>query len=142
MLTISKTFEFCSSHTLAREDWNQEQNFKIYGKCSNPSGHGHNYKLEVTVSGAVDNETGMIFDASILDQIVQDYIIKDLDHKNLNKDVDWLQNKFGTPPTSEVIIESIWNRLEPEITKSRSLAKLEKLVLHETSRIFATKVRK
>lgn len=138
MLMIAKKFEFSASHCLARLDWSDEQNRAVYGKCAHPAGHGHNYGLEVIVSGKMNPETGMVFDASLLDKIVQEKVLKFLDHKNLNADVPWLS---GVVPTSEVIVDRIWQQLEPEIAKTVTTAQLEKVVLHETSRIYAIRTR-
>jgi 6-pyruvoyltetrahydropterin/6-carboxytetrahydropterin synthase len=138
MICISKTFEFCASHRLARPEWSNEKNSAIFGKCANPNGHGHNYRLEVTVSGPIQPEAQMVMDASVLDAIVQERVIQELDHKHLNADVPWLQ---GHIPTVEVILECIWNELEEPVRLAGHGAQLEKLVLHETSRIFATRTR-
>lgn len=139
MICISKTFEFCASHRLACPEWSNEKNSAVFGKCANPNGHGHNYRLEVTVSGPIQPETQMVMDASVLDAIVQERVIQELDHKHLNADVAWLQ---GHIPTVEVILECIWNELEEPVKLAGNGAQLEKLVLHETSRIFATRTRK
>lgn len=138
MICISKTFEFCASHRLARPEWSDEKNTAVFGKCANPNGHGHNYRLEVTASGPIEPETQMVMDASVLDAIVQEQVIQELDHRHLNLDVPWLH---GYIPTVEVILECIWNRLEEPIRLAGNGAQLEKLVLHETSRIFATRTR-
>ena len=138
MICISKTFEFCASHRLAQPEWSDEKNSAVFGKCANPNGHGHNYRLEVTVSGPIQPETQMVMDASVLDSIVQEHVIHDLDHKHLNADVSWLHECI---PTVEVILEAIWNRLEEPLQRAGNGARLEKLLLHETSRIFATRTR-
>ena len=136
MICISKTFEFCASGRLARQDWSEQKNADVFGKCTNV--HGHNYRLEVSVSGPFQPETQMVMDASLLDSIVQENVIQELDHKHLNSDVPWLQDHI---PTVEIILECIWKRLEGSIEQSGNGARLERLVLHETSRIFATRTR-
>lgn len=138
MLTIAKTFEFAASHRLVREEWSDEANFAAYGKCANKSGHGHNYKLEVCVGGEINPETGMVIDASKIEFIVKTSILDELDHKHLNFDVSWLKGKV---PTSEVLVEAIWERLEPLVKQQAPNAQLQKLVLWETSRIYAAKER-
>lgn len=138
MIAIAKTFDFCSSHRLYRPDWNDEKNFEVYGKCSNPNGHGHNYRLEVIVSGTIDSEDGMVFDASKLDAIVQETILSEVDHKNLNEDVEWLSGKV---PTAEAIVSAFWDRLDAAITAESRSATLHKLILHETARIYAVRTR-
>jgi 6-pyruvoyltetrahydropterin/6-carboxytetrahydropterin synthase len=134
MLTLTKTFEFCASHRLSRPDWSDEENAKHFGKCANVNGHGHNYKLEVSVSGKLDPDKSMIIDASDLDKIVSECVISQLDHKNLDKDVTWLNGKLSTV---EVVISEIWKRLEGPIESIAPNARLEKLKLAETTRIYA-----
>ena len=134
-LTVSKTFEFSAAHRLFRSEWSDDQNAAVYGKCANPSGHGHNYKLEVSVSGDVDRLSGMVFDASLLQQLVDETIISEVDHRNLDTEIDWLK---GRTSTVENIVLAIWERLAPAITQTQKASKLEKLVLWETSRIFAS----
>lgn len=136
MLTISKTFEFSASHILSRPDWDEETNRKVFGKCANPNGHGHNYKLEVVVAGALSPDTGMILNTRELENIVQEGVLQDVDHVNLNYDVPWLQ---GQIPTSEVIVEAMWKRLSAKLSKSHPHVKLRRLKLHETRTIWAEK---
>jgi 6-pyruvoyltetrahydropterin/6-carboxytetrahydropterin synthase len=138
MISIAKSFEFAASHRLYRSDWTPEKNQQVFGKCSNPNGHGHNYRLNVTVSGEVNFETGMVMDASKLDAIVMETLIRELDHKHLDMDVPWLKGKLST---IENLIEEFWQKLEPAITAAAPAAKLKELVLHETSRIYATRAR-
>lgn len=138
MICISKTFEFCASHRLARLEWSDEKNTEVFGKCANRNGHGHNYRLVVTVSGPIQPETQMVMDASVLDAIVQEHVIQELDHKHLNSDVPWLREHI---PTVEVILDCIWNRLDEPLRLAGKGAHLEQLILHETSRIFATRTR-
>ena len=134
MKSITKTFEFSASHRLYQPAWSEEENLKQFGKCCNPHGHGHNYKLEVMVSGEINPQTGMILDASVLDKIVSEQVIVDLDHKNLNLQVSWLEGKI---PSTENLVDEIWDRLFPNITTKAFNGKLHKLRLWETSRIYA-----
>lgn len=138
MISITKSFEFAASHRLHRSDWGESKNLETFGKCANPQGHGHNYILEVSVSGSIDPETGMIIDASKLQKIVEEKILSDLDHKNLDADVTWLKDSITTV---ENLIDKIWTRLAPEIESHRKGIFLEKLQLRETSRIFVVKTR-
>src|SRR5690349_3453313 len=94
-LSLCKTFEFSAAHRLFRPEWSDEQNAKAFGKCANPSGHGHNYRLEVSVSGEIEPLTGMVMDASILQQLVNEVLLDELDHKNLDVDVPWLRGKMS-----------------------------------------------
>lgn len=134
-LSVCKTFEFSAAHRLFRSDWSDEQNLAVYGKCANPSGHGHNYRLEVSVSGEIDGISGMVFDASNLQQIVDEVIISELDHKNLDTDIEWLD---GRTSTVENIVLAMWERLAPAVKHAQNTTQLEKLVLWETSRISAS----
>ncbi|MCB0355264.1 MAG: 6-carboxytetrahydropterin synthase, partial [Bdellovibrionales bacterium] len=94
--------------------------------------------LEVQVSGEINQETGMVVDASKLDALVGELVLADVDHRHLNLDVEWLKGKMVSV---ENIIEAIWQRLEPEVRKMSPTAHLEKLILHETARIYATRSR-
>ena len=138
MLAIAKLFDFSASHTLAHPEWSAAKNLEVFGKCSNPNGHGHNYILEVVVSGVPIAETGMLIDTSQLSEIVERVAIHDLDHRNLNIDVAWLR---GIMPTSENLVDAIWNRLQPAINNAAPNAELEKLVLWETRKIYAIRER-
>ena len=136
MVSVSKIFEFAAAHRLYRSDRSEEWNRQVYGKCANVNGHGHNYTLEVTVAGEVDAETGMIVNATVIDGIVKESILDQMDHRNLNLDVEWLS---GRVTTVEVLIEAIWERLAPAITEAARPAFLKRLVLWETKRIYAVK---
>lgn len=124
---LTKKFKFSASHRLFKPELSDEENLKIFGKCSNPNGHGHNYILEVTVSGNVNRETGYVIDLGELKKFVQDKIIDKIDHKNLNLDVAFLK---GIIPTSENVIIRIWNVIEKEFGDNN--VKLYSLKLHET----------
>lgn len=126
MITLTRTYEFCASHRLHNPYLTHEQNVDLYGKCNNLYGHGHNYNLEVTVSGEIDPQSGMMVDISILDETINRHVVDYLDHRNLNEDIEELGDKI---PTSEVVTELIWNLLA-----GRLPAKLVKVVLRETDR--------
>ena len=100
MLYITKKLHFSASHRLHNLKLSQKENKEIYGLCNNPHGHGHNYILEVTVAGNVNPKTGMVIDLKELKDIVQENIIKKVDHCHLNFDVPFLKNKI---PTTEVL---------------------------------------
>lgn len=136
---LTRVFEFSASHRLARDDWDDERNRLVYGKCAHPAGHGHNYRLEVSVSGQLDPETGMIVDAGVLKQMVEEAIIADVDHRHLNIDVPWLR---GVVPTVEMITERIWERLESIVPKLGHAVVLHRVVLWETPCICGSKERK
>ncbi len=106
MITISRRETFNAAHRLFREEWNDEQNMEVFGKCSHPNYHGHNYVLEVLVSGEIDPKTGFVMDLKDLKNIIQDNVIERFDHRNLNLDCPEFQ---GVIPTTENIAVVIWN---------------------------------
>lgn len=126
MTTITRAYEFCAAHRLHSPTLDDASNAALYGKCNNPSGHGHNYVLEVTVGGDVDPTTGMIVDVCAIDDAVNREVVDRYDHKNLNCD---LPEFAGKVTTSEVIVQEIWNRLQATLP-----ARLERVRLYETAR--------
>jgi 6-pyruvoyltetrahydropterin/6-carboxytetrahydropterin synthase len=129
LLTITRSFEFCAGHRLHRDDWSEDKNREVFGLCSNPNGHGHNYRLEVSVTGPVDPDTGMILNLRQLKEIVRERLIAEVDHKNLNLDVAWMK---GVNPTTENFAEKVWGRLTDLLAREAPKAKLQQIVLHET----------
>lgn len=132
MVYLTRRERFNSAHRLFSPELSDEQNFELYGKCANPNWHGHNYELFVTVKGLVIEETGIVINLKDLSRIIKDLIIDKVDHKNLNIEVDFLQNKIAS---TENIIIAFWNVLAPEVAKYN--AKLHKLKLVETENNFA-----
>ncbi len=106
---ITRRVHFSAGHRLHNPSFDDERNRATYGLCNNPNGHGHNYDLEVTVSGEVDPETGFVMDLKHLKALLGEQVLTDLDHANLNVDVEWLQ---GVIPTTENLAVAIWKRLE------------------------------
>ena len=129
MIFITRKHEFCASHRLYNPDFSDAKNQATFGLCNNPNGHGHNYVMEVTLSGEVSLETGMVFDLKALKKLVQEEIIDKVDHKNLNVDVDFLN---GTIPTAENLAIKFWEVLEPKIQTGR----LHEVKLYESERNF------
>jgi len=125
---VTRRLHFSAAHRLFREEWDDARNREVFGLCSNPNWHGHNYELEVTVEGEVDPATGFVLDLKALRDLVQERVIEDLDHRNLNLEVAWLA---GTIPTAENVVVAIWRRLV-ELLPSR--VRLARLVLRETPR--------
>jgi 6-pyruvoyltetrahydropterin/6-carboxytetrahydropterin synthase len=115
MVVITRRETFSAGHTLFNPAFSAERNRELFGKCSNPSGHGHNYVLEVSLAGEVDPDTGFVFDLSELAAIVRKLILDEVDHRNLNTDVDWLR---GVIPTTENLVCSFWDRLYANIPGS------------------------
>jgi 6-pyruvoyltetrahydropterin/6-carboxytetrahydropterin synthase len=124
-IALGRRYRFAASHRLHSDGLSEEENCRIYGKCNNPYGHGHNYVVEVNVSGAVDPSTGMIANLVDLDGFVQREVIEAFDHKSLNEDVEVFQR---TVPTTENVCKEIYQRL-----KHFPLAKLERVRVEETS---------
>jgi 6-pyruvoyltetrahydropterin/6-carboxytetrahydropterin synthase len=122
---ITRRETFAAAHRLFKQELSDEENLKLFGKCSNPNWHGHNYTLEVIVAGKVDADTGFVMDLKDLKEIVRKNVITKVDHKNLNLDTDFMKGKI---PTSENIVIAIWNELEDKITKG----KLSSVKLYET----------
>jgi 6-pyruvoyltetrahydropterin/6-carboxytetrahydropterin synthase len=120
---ITRGSTFAAGHVLRRPDWSEEQNLSVYGACS--TDHGHNYRLEVTVVGLPHPDTGMVIDLKILDELVRRLIVSRVDHRHLNRDVDFLT---GVVPTVENLALAFWKRLEDHLEGVR----LERLRLVET----------
>jgi len=109
MIFLTKRVTFSASHVLRNPDFDDKTNLEVYGKCSRPHGHGHNYTLEVTVKGEIPEETGMVIDLKKLKKIINETVVDKMDHTFLNTDVDFLK---GIIPTSENLIVLIWKELE------------------------------
>lgn len=122
---ITRRETFAAAHRLFKPELSDEENLKLFGKCSNPNWHGHNYTLEVIVAGEVDPGTGFVMDLKELKEVVRMNVISKVDHKNLNLDTDFMKDKI---PTSENIVIAIWNELKDKITKG----KLYSVKLYET----------
>ena len=93
---VSRTIEFNAAHRLFNPNWPESENLEVYGKCSNKYGHGHNYLLEITVSGTVNRNTGFLFDLKELKAILEEEVIARFDHRHLNHDVPELQDCVPT----------------------------------------------
>lgn len=125
---VTRRVHWNSAHRLFRPDWSDERNAEVFGDCSNPHWHGHNYEMDVTVEGEIDPETGYVLDLKILKDLVQARVLADLDHRNLNTQVAWLE---GINPTTENLVVAIWGRLANELPAA---VRLKRLKLWETPR--------
>ena len=125
---ITRRLHFSAAHRLGRSDWTAAQNLETFGQCANPNWHGHNYEIEVTVEGPVADGTGFVLDLKELRDLVEQRVIADLDHRNLNLDVSWLE---GVNPTTENLVVAIWDRIVEELP---ARTRLVRLILHETPR--------
>jgi len=107
-ITVFRKSHFNAAHRLFRKDWDDEKNKAVFGKCNNPNFHGHNYELEIGVTGDIDQETGFLIDIERLKRIIKEEIEDYLDHKNLNLDIPEFKE---LNPTMENISVLIWNKL-------------------------------
>ena len=125
-ISLSRRYHFAASHRLHSTALSMAENERIYGKCNSPYGHGHNYAVEVTITGPVNPETGMITNLGDLDPFVQREVIEAFDYKYLNEDVPEFQT---TVPTTENVCREIYRRLA-----RFPAAKLERIRIEETSK--------
>ncbi|PSH05178.1 MAG: 6-pyruvoyl tetrahydrobiopterin synthase [Acidobacteria bacterium] len=129
MIYLTRKAEFSASHYYHNPKWSVEENQRVFGKCANLNGHGHNYTLEVTISGKVDSVTGFVIDLKELKEIISREVLDDFDHRHLNKEVP----EFATKnPTTENIAVAIWNRLESKLLP----AQLRRVRLYELPDLF------
>jgi 6-pyruvoyltetrahydropterin/6-carboxytetrahydropterin synthase len=124
-VTVVRRMQFNAAHRVHNPALPDEENRQLFGKCNNPNWHGHNYTLDVFVTGPVDERTGYVIDLAKVKAIVQSEIVDKADHRNFNLDVDFTR---GIIPTTENVIMAMWRVLEPLISPGR----LTKLVLWET----------
>ena len=124
-VTITRRLMFNAAHRVHNPALSDEENNAIFGKCNNPNWHGHNYTLDVSVTGEVDERTGYVMDLGVLRDLVEREVVDHVDHRNMNVDVDFMR---GVIPTSENIIVQCWQRIAPHIAPAR----LVRLRLWET----------
>jgi 6-pyruvoyltetrahydropterin/6-carboxytetrahydropterin synthase len=127
MITVARKAHFNAAHRLSNPAWSDERNSEVFGKCSNPNFHGHNYELSVQVTGSIDPETGFVIDTKKLKNIIEETIISRFDHKNLNLDITEFEH---LNPTAENIAVVIYRLLKPELDVQHTL----KITLYETER--------
>ena len=129
-IELGRRYRFAASHRLHSALLSAEENSRLYGKCNNPLGHGHNYVVEICVSGDVDPATGMIANLADLDGFVEREVMQRMDHRHLNYEVPELA---GLIPTCENVARVIWELLEPKITQGT----LHRVRLYESADLFA-----
>ncbi|NIN71204.1 MAG: 6-carboxytetrahydropterin synthase [Gemmatimonadetes bacterium] len=127
IVRVTRRLHFSAGHRLHNPKLSDDENREIYGLCNNPSGHGHNYGLEVTLRGEVDPKTGYVFDLKRLRELVERVVLADVDHANLNVDVPWME---GIIPTAENIAVQVWRRLADQLPAGM----LERVVVSESER--------
>ena len=126
-MIVTARLSFSAAHRLHNPARDAEWNRRIYDKCDNPKGHGHNYVIHVSVRGKIDEETGMVIDLKRLKDIVRERVIDRVDHTNLNEDVDFLR---GVVPTAENLARAFWQQLAPAIDEGQ----LYEVALQETEK--------
>lgn len=128
-VAVFRREHFNAAHRLYNSGWSEEENTRVFGKCSLPHYHGHNYELEIKVVGEVDAKTGFVMDMKVLSDLAQEKVLEKFDHKNLNLDTE----EFKTiNPTAENIAITIYKLLRPHIVKEHDLF----IRLYETPRNF------
>ena len=130
MVYLTRVEHFNAAHKLFNPAWDKEKNEAVFGKCANENWHGHNYELQVTLKGEVNADTGFLFDVKRLSQLINEYVIEKIDHKNLNVDVDFLEGKMCS---TENLAIGIWEQLQPQLPAT---VHLHCIKLYETPRIF------
>ena len=125
IVTITRRMHFNAAHRVHNPALSDAENTSLFGKCNNPNWHGHNYILDVSVSGEVSPKTGYVVDLSMIKEVVNREVIDKVDHRNMNVEVDFMRGKI---PTTENIVVAMWNVLAPAVAP----AKLTKLKLWET----------
>src|SRR5690349_15834640 len=129
MVYLTRKAEISASRCYSKPDFSGEENRRIFGKCNNPNGHGHNYTLEVTVKGQVDAHSGFVVDLKQLKEIMNREVLDALDHRFLNKELPEFRS---TIPTTENLAINIWSRLQPKLR----IAQLHRIRLYETPDLF------
>jgi len=124
---ITKKYHFCASHKYGNADWSEEKNLEVFGKDYNT--HGHNYVLEVSVTGPIDQGSGWLVDLKKLGQIVKKYVVNVLDHSQIEEDIEWFK---GKQPSSENILVWAWDEIAPRLERGT----LHRLRLVETHSIY------
>lgn len=112
MIHVTRRETFNAGHRLFKPEWTDEENLRVYGKCSNPNWHGHNYVLFVTVKGKMNPETGFVVNLKLLSRIIKEHVIEKADHKNINTEVDFMKGKIAS---TENLAVAIWDVLDPHI---------------------------
>jgi 6-pyruvoyltetrahydropterin/6-carboxytetrahydropterin synthase len=130
MVYITRIEHFNAAHKLYNPAWSKEKNEAVFGKCANEHWHGHNFELHVTIKGMPNPDTGFVYDAKKLSSIIRERIINQLDHKNLNLEVDFMKDKLCS---IEHLVMGIWNELINHLPQD---VQLHKLLLKETPTIY------
>lgn len=132
MVFLTRRERFNAAHRLFKPEWTNEQNYEVFGKCSNPNWHGHNYELFVTIKGEPNPETGFVINLKQLSKIVRTKITEQADHKNLNLEVPFMKGRI---PTSENIAIAVWEEIEEDILKLNCTLHCVKVVETENNSV-------
>lgn len=132
MVFLTRRERFNAAHRLFKPEWTNEQNYEVFGKCSNPNWHGHNYELFVTIKGEPNPETGFVINLKQLSKIVRTKITEQADHKNLNLEVPFMNGRI---PTSENIAIAVWEEIEEDIVKLNCTLHCVKVVETENNSV-------
>lgn len=127
-IIVTRKEHFNAAHKLYNPNWSKERNEQVFGACANEYYHGHNFDLEVSVKGEIDEDTGFVIDLKVLSTLIKELVVNQLDHKNINIEVPFMKDKMAS---CENLIVEIWNLLAPAV-KENSSAELYSLILHET----------
>ena len=130
MMFLTRIEHFNAAHKLYNPAWDKEKNELVFGKCANENWHGHNYELHVTVKGEVSADTGFIVNVKILSSLIKQFVLEELDHKNLNMDVAFLKGKMCS---TENVVKEIWEQLYSRMPDG---VQLHSIKLFETPRIY------
>lgn len=133
MILLTRRATFSASHFYWNPVWSEAKNQAVFGRCANRNGHGHNYTLEVTVTGSVDPVTGFVVDLKWLKDVIEDEVLSVYDHRHLNHEVPEFAERI---PTTENMAVSIWKRLEGPV-RAAGGAQLSRIRVYETDDIFA-----
>lgn len=132
MVYLTRRERFNAAHRLYKAEWDDAKNYEVFGKCSHPNWHGHNYELYVTIKGNLNPETGFVINLKVLSKIIRERVIEKLDHKNLNLDIDFLKGKITT---AENIAIAIWEQIHPALAEYNTELHCVKVVETENNSV-------
>lgn len=130
MVFLTRIEHFNAAHKLYNPGWTREKNEEVFGKCANENWHGHNYELYVTIKGEVEGDTGFVVNAKTLSLLIKEFVLEELDHKNLNLDVGFMKGKICS---TENLAMEIWKQLFSHLPEG---VRLHCVKLYETPRIY------
>jgi len=131
MIYITRRERFNAAHRLYREDYDDQTNYEVFGPCSNPNWHGHNYQMWVTIKGDINPETGFLINLKDLSKILKEKVVDKLDHKNMNTEVDFMRGRFAS---TESLAVAIWEQIDQPVKNLG--ARLHSIKISETENNF------